>query len=189
MKYQQIVEVIQREINEVKDIPVYFNDNEANYRGSAYFGVGDHVYDIVPEEELDNPMFLPEDFMTNEHLKYFHVGLPSVLLPKDEQLMHNYFQYEWINRNICIPITTEIMDLFIILHEFGHGHDLHVYCKKDIDIYLSERTERYNRPTKTLKELLAYKQLKTEQYADNFAFKYLEQIYAICKKENIILQC
>lgn len=66
MKYTKIVEII-KEVTGLHQVPVYFHDHYANSKGTPYFGLGNHAFEICPEEYFDDPMFVIEDFIGYQH--------------------------------------------------------------------------------------------------------------------------
>lgn len=193
MNYESITEVIK--VVTGLNVPVYFNDMEANYMGSPYFGVGEHGWDIMPEDMIDNPMFDIVDFIENKHLKFFHVGIPETILKKNMESAFNVTAEQFKTKGIHITLTKALLDTFVILHEFGHAHELFVAYKGDVERYLGETTQA-NRKTSyeikmyglagTEEGLKLHKSTATEQYADNYALQYFEAVVKVARERQLL---
>lgn len=189
MNYHQIVDVV-KEVTKV-DIPVYFNDNQANYGGSAYFGLGEHSWDIVPDDFLDGAMFEVEDFIENKHIDYYHVGLPNQIEQDCKPFIIQVTQQQFNERGLALSVDQELLETFVILHEFGHAKQLLVDYQKDVEAYLRDtnRASRYmnyfirsNGHAGTKEGLRLHKSLETEQFADDFALTHIEEVVKRCKE-------
>lgn len=184
MSYELIVEHI-KNITGI-NVPVYFNNHEANCSGSPYFGLGEHTWDICPDDTIFDAFFEPIDFIEQKDLHYYHIGLPTKILRKPNNDYIYKVTYEQLQqRNINIELTEELLEIFIILHEFGHVH--HLFCGYNSDLlkYIRETEEktgyksyeiRSNGLAGTEEGFRLHKTLETEIYADNFALNYFEEV-------------
>jgi hypothetical protein len=186
MCYEEIVEIIKMVTG--LEVPVYFNDLEAT--GSPYFGLGEHSWDIMPEEFMDCPFCDVEDFIENKHLHYYHVGLPSKILRKNEEYIYRVTSEQLKQSGIKIRLTELLMETFIILHEFGHAHQLYISYNGDVEKYMCDTSSVSQSNSYMIKAdglagtergLLMHKELSTEKYADNFALKYFKQVAELVK--------
>lgn len=186
MGYEKIVEVI-KEVTGL-NVPVYFCDIEAGFKGSPYFGIGHHIWDIVPEDLLDNPMFEAVDFIENKHLKYYHVGLPEEIMKKNDAYVYKVIEEQLKSNGINISLDKSSLEVFAILHEFGHAHQLLVSYNGDVEQYLADtlkesRANSYLIQTNGLggteQGFLLHKSIPTEKYADSYAIKYFNQVIGI----------
>lgn len=186
MSYEEIVAIIKRVTG--LDVPVYFNDIEAT--GSPYFGIGEHSWDIMPKEFIDCAFCDVEDFIENKHLEYYHVGLPDKILKKNDEYVFRVTSEQLKQSGIKIRLTKLLMETFIILHEFGHAHQLHVAYNGDVVKYLCDTSKESQSNSYKIKAdglagteegLRKHKELETEKYADNFALKYFEQVAELVK--------
>lgn len=189
MDYQQIVEVV-KDITKV-DVPVYFDDKSANYGGSAYFGLGEHSWDIVPDDFLDDAMFEVEDFIENKHIGFYHVGLPKQIEKDAEEFVFRVTQEQFSERKIALDVDHEVLETYVILHEFGHAKQLLVDYQRDVVSYMQDTSQasrymsyfiRSNGHAGTEKGLRLHKSLETEQFADDFALTYIEDVVKRCKE-------
>lgn len=188
MDYRKIVEVA-KELTKV-NVPVYFDDMSANCGGSAYFGLGEHTWDIVPDDFLDDAMFDVEDFIENEHIGYYHVGLPKSIEKEGKDFIYQVTQEQFNERNIKLQVDQELLETYVILHEFGHAKQLLVDYKGDIISYMQDTHEasrymsyfiRSNGHAGTEKGLRLHKSLDTEKFADDFALTHIEAVVKQCK--------
>lgn len=175
--YEKYVKAIKK-ITKI-NVPVILNSDEADYSGGAYAGFCGYEQVIIPRWHIENGMFEFEDFLEQEHIKYYHIGLPSVIFNKGrgEKIMKE------ILKSLDIPYSIQAVEVFIILHEFGHAHDLFYRCKGNLSEYLKTREERkqavYALRESGLDNYTAqkrYRQIPTEKYADDFAKKYIHQV-------------
>lgn len=189
MNYEQVVEVV-KHVTKV-DVPVYFNDDQANHGGSAYFGIGEHSWDIVPDDFLQDAMFDVEDFIENEHIGYYHVGLPKRIEQDCKDFILKVTQEQFHERGIALNVDQRVLEVFVILHEFGHAKRLLVDYKKDVIGYLRDTQEasrhmsycvRSNGHAGTEKGLRMHKSLDNERFADDFALTYVEEVASRCKE-------
>lgn len=163
-------------------VPVIYDDDEANFSGGAYAGFAGYEDVIAPEWYMEEPMFEFEDFLEQEHIKYFHVGLPSTIYEEGKNCGRDFIMGELLN-SVGLTHSVEAVEVFVILHEFGHAHDLFYKCGADIIKYLKTRQER-NQIIYELKQgglnsydsQRRYRQITTEKYADDFAKKYIKQV-------------
>lgn len=183
--YEKYVNII-REVTKL-NVPVVFNAPDANYGGGAYAGFCGYADVIAPELCYDSPisaMFEFEDFLEQEHLKYFHIGLPDKICKGEADSSENLIIKELLH-SVGIGYSVEAVEIFVILHEFGHAHYLFYKCRGNIIEYLKARRER----KKILYELRLsgfdkidtqrrYRQIPSEKYADDFAKKYIRQVLA-----------
>jgi hypothetical protein len=192
MDYQQVTEVI-KEVTGL-DIPVYFNDMEANCGGSPYFGIGNHAWDIMDEDTFDNPLIELTDLIENKHLKYYHVGLPDTILKNSVEHIYKVVGEQLKENGIEITLDKPHLETFIILHEFGHAHELFVTYKGDVEHYLSETIQENRHTSYQIKSyglggseegLRLHKSTDTEKYADNFALQYFESVVNVLKERNL----
>lgn len=186
MFYEEIVSIIKRVTG--LDVPVYFNDIEAT--GSPYFGLGEHAWDIMPKEFIDCAFCDVDDFIDNKHLHYYHIGLPDEILKKNEEYIYKVTSEQLKQSGIKIRLTKLLMETFIILHEFGHAHQLYIAYGGDVEKYLCDtlgnsQSNSYNIRADGLagteKGLRKHKELSTEKYADSFALKYFKQVAELVK--------
>lgn len=193
INYEKITEVIV-EVTGL-NVPVYFNDKEADCIGTPYFGVGEHCWDIVPEDMLDNPMFVAEDFFENKHLKYYHVGLPNKILGKHDDDLFKVTQEQLDERNINVLLNKPLLETYIILHEFGHAHELFISYNGNVEAYLAKTYEenaqsiyeiRTSGLAGTEEGLRLHKKASTEKYADNFALQNFEEVIKVAKERQLI---
>ena len=189
MNYQQIVEVV-KDITKV-DVPVYFDDKSATYGGSAYFGLGEHSWDIVPDDFLDDAMFEVEDFIENKHIGYYHVGLPKQIEKDGKEFVFQVTKEQFSERKIALDVDQEVLETFVILHEFGHAKQLLVDYQGDVISYIQDTNQasrymsyfiRSNGHAGTEKGLRLHKSLETEQFADDFALTHIEEVVKRCKE-------
>lgn len=183
MNYEYIVEKITKVIG-LTEVPVYFNGN--NY-GVLAFDIGAHVKDINPNiSDLNLEMFDFLKSIKNEHLKYFHVEIPEVIYCNDYH--YEVFKDLFNSKNINVKIDKNLIEIYCILHEFGHAHQLYVQYNKNLEKFISEvYVESVNGNKKiielglcnTKEGLLAHKKLLAEQYADNFALNNFEKVLEI----------
>lgn len=181
MSYEAIVEVIKKVTG--LEVPVYFNDIEAT--GSPYFGLGHHSWDIMPEGFIDCPFCDIDDFITNEHLCYYHVGLPNKIIKKDDEFIFRITNEQLRQNGIYVKLNKLLMETFIILHEFGHAHQLFVSYNGDIVKYICDTSQECGANSYEIKNyglggteegFRIHKRLSTEKYADNFAIKYFADV-------------
>lgn len=186
-----------KEVTGLYQVPVYFNDMEANCGGSPYFGVGEHCWDIVDEELFDNPMFELVDFIENQHLKYYHVGLPTKIVDQADTHIFNVVAEQLREQGINVMLNTTLIELFVILHEFGHAHELFVTYQGDVEKYLSETTQESRHASYQIKSyglggteegLRIHKSTETEKYADDFALRYFEQVIEKARKMGVLIE-
>lgn len=194
MDFMAITHVV-KEVTGLHEVPVYFNDMEANCKGSPYFGVGEHCWEIADEELLDHPMFELVDFIENKHLRFYHVGLPEKIIDQDDDYVFKVVGEQFKEKGIKLQLDERLMEVFIILHEFGHAHELFVSYQGDVEKYLSETTEE-NRTASyhirayglggTEEGLRVHKSTATEKYADEFALQYIERVAEKAKKQELL---
>ncbi|PLS19350.1 hypothetical protein CVD28_02745 [Bacillus sp. M6-12] len=189
MDYRGMVEVVKQVTG--LDVPVYFSDMEANCIGSPYFGIGNHsidIWDEVGEDLFDDPMFELTDFIENKHLKYYHVGLPDKIMKKDDDFLYTVTEEQLRENGIAITLTRPLLETFVILHEFGHAHELFVSYEGNVEKYLQETTEENNHTSYqirayglggTEKGLRLHKSTATEKYADAFAIQHFQKVIKI----------
>lgn len=197
MNYEAIVNVV-KEVTGLHQVPVYFNDNEANYGGSPYFGVGEHCWDIVvDEEQLDNPMFELVDFIENQHLKYYHVGLPEKIVDKGDEYVFKVVREQFKEKGMDFRLDESLMEVFIILHEFGHAHELFATYQGDVERYLCETTQESRTASYQIRSyglggteegLRIHKATETEKYADDFALCYFKQVMEKAREKGLITE-
>lgn len=190
MRYEEVVQVV-KEVTNLHQVPVYLNDKEANFSGTAYFGIGEHYWDIAEPEMLDHPMFELIDLIENTHLKYFHVGLPSEILVDKYDYVYLIVGELLAERGIELKLDKELLEVFVILHEFGHAHELFISYKGDLQRYLSSTTKENQYISYQIKMdglcgteegLRIHKSKATEKYADNFALSYFEKVIDAMKR-------
>lgn len=193
INYEKITEVIV-EVTGL-NVPVYFNDMEANCTGTPYFGVGKHCWDIMPEEMIDNPMFITEDFIENKHLKFYHVGLPNNILRKNDDYLYKVTQEQLDDKGICILLNKSLLETYIILHEFGHAHELFVSYNGSVEDYLAKNYEEHAQSKYEIRAsglagteegLRLHKLSTAEKYADNFALQNFEEVVKVAKERQLI---
>ena len=185
MSYVKIVDNI-RDITSI-NIPVYFNSNEANCIGTPYFGVGHHIEEICPAEVLygSMTMFDSIDFIENKHINLYHIGLPDKIIKDHDRYVYTIVQEQLNSTKVNIKLDEKLLEAFIILHEFGHAHELFVAYNKDVEQYIKETNQENDYITYMIKErglagtdagLRLHKSSSTEHYADNFALKHFKQL-------------
>lgn len=193
MNYVQATELIKKVTG--LNVPVYFNDMEANAGGSPYFGVGEHAWDIMDEDMIDHPMFELADFIENQHLKYYHVGLPNKIMKPGDEYIFKVIQKQLFDNGMQIELNEVLVEIFIILHEFGHAHELFVSYQGDVEHYLRETTEANRHASYQIKTyglggteegLMLHKSTATEKYADAFAIQYFESVIKEAKEQGLL---
>lgn len=184
MDYKKIVKIIKK-VTGLYEVPVYFNDISANCHGSPYFDIGDHAWDIIPEDLLDNPMFDVVDFITNKEIGLYHIGLPKNIIRDNKEFEYKITNEQLKSNGIKLKLTKDILETFIILHEFGHAHELFIKYNKNVEKYISETIKETSYNSYIIKieglggteeGLKIHKLLSTEKYADQFAIKYLPEV-------------
>lgn len=193
MDYCKVTEIIKKATK--LDVPVYFNDMNANCSGSPYFGLGDHAWEIVDDEFLQNGMFDVEDFIENKHLGLYHVGLPDKIVRDKHDYMYEVVQKQFNERGFDMVVNETLLETFIILHELGHAEQLCIAYEGNVEKYIQETSmeNRYmsyfiksNGYAGTAEGLRLHKSISTEMYADNFAFLYIEEVLQEAKKQLVI---
>ena len=193
MPYEEIVEVI-REVTKL-DTPVYFNNMEANCHGSPYFGVGKHILEICPEEIFNDPMFEPIDFIENKHIGFYHIGLPAKILKRSNGYLCKAVREQLQKAGIDMFLDEQLLETFIILHEFGHAHELFVSYKGNAERYISETAHENGYNSYIIKSnglggteegLKIHKSSLTEQYADNFAINHFKQVVEMLSDNHVV---
>ena len=163
------------------DVPVVFNCLQANCGGSCYYGLGDSAWDLFDPEDLENPMICLEDLIEDCHLPHYHIGLQSNITRED--FYTTVIQELLLDNNIQVELSKSMLELYVILHEFGHAHQLMVAYDGKVEKYLAEtRQDREfivykvkNLDLDPIEGFRLYKTIPAEQYADSFAVKYLVQ--------------
>lgn len=190
--YRLIVDVI-KDVTQI-DVPVYFDCMEANCSGSPYFGLGKHGWDVVDDDFMSNPMFELEDFIENHHLPLFHIGLPNRILKEKDGYVYKVTEEQLKEHGIHIKLDESLLEIFIILHEFGHAKQLYVDYEGNVEKYLQETRQesrsasfqiRHDGLGGTEEGLRIHKSTSTEQFADSFAIEYFEQVTDIISRIKI----
>lgn len=184
MDYKDIVQAI-------KDITGLEIEVKYNALRSPCFGIGEHAYEIMPEEDcIEAAMFDLYDFLENKHIDYYHIQLPKVIERKNTDFVFEYTKKQLSNYGIKIKnFTKELLEIFIILHEFGHAHHLFVEYNKNVEQYIKDTREVCDKNNYEMRFLgeengfYKHKELFTEKYADNFALKHFVEICNILKIE------
>lgn len=182
LDYETICKTIKEVTN--LNIPIKYN-----CYCSPCFGIGDYAFDIIPNEFIDCPMFDINDFLENKHIKFYHISLPKKINFKKNSYIYNYTKKQLTNMGIKIKkFTTEMLEIFIILHEFGHANQLFIEFKEDVEKYNSYHIKHNNsydcKFLNAENSFYEHKKAPMEQYADSFAIYYFEEV---CKKLNIYL--
>lgn len=183
MDYAVIVDAIKRVTG--LDAPVYYNDMEASFQGSPYFGIGNHIMDIVPEEVLNDPFYDPIDFIENSHIGYFHIGLPEKIFRKKNDFVYRVVGELLKENGINTKLDEALLEVFVILHEFGHAHQVLVSYEGNIERYIIDTHKesdfnsyliRTSGLGGTEEGLRLHKSTLTEKYADAFAVQYFNAV-------------
>ena len=185
-RYQKLTAIISKETN--LDIPVVYN-----YNGSTSFGMQhaltdtnefDWIYTTGSVELID--------VIEQKHMKYFAVQLRNSLVTNEDESWFYDITEEILNKHgIKMKLTASQLEAYIILHEFGHADELYNKYNKDVVSYYTEhytKNQELNYQEKlaghgTKEAWLIHKSKETEQYADNFACKWLTHILAIVETQ------
>lgn len=175
-RYEEYVEAI-RKITGL-DVPVIFNDEEAKFNG-PYFGYCGFEDEIAPDPYEWEMYFDYDNFLTNDHINLFHIGLPERITGTHDvefvPIMNDLL------KSAGIKYSPEAAEVFIILHEFGHAYELYVKYGKDVTRYVQAKQKR-DSDIYRLKFLerdeqqWAYRQVPCEKEADDFAKKYIAEV-------------
>lgn len=181
MNYESVVSIIKEIVPELKSVEVIYNSFEAECSGSSFFGLVDNHNEIMPIEAEEEGVFEVLDFVEQEHLPYFKVHLQSNTFTGAKQyITKEYFEDMWIKNNINTPLNQYVKEIFVILHEFGHAHDLYVNCKEQVDLYLENHRNGnnfYEKSGNKKEDFITFKQTESEVYADQFAIKHFEEVF------------
>lgn len=188
MNYESVVSIIKEIVPELKPVEVIYNSFQAECGGTSFFGLVDTYNEIMPIEAEETGMFEVLDFVEQKHLSYFKVYLQSNTFSKEKQLItKEYFEKMWIENNINTPLNQYAKEIFVILHEFGHAHDLYVNCEQQLESYLQSHKNGDNFYVKSgnkKEDFLTFKQTKSEIYADQFAIKHFEKVFDKLFRQN-----
>lgn len=181
MNYESVVSIVKEIVPELEPVEIIYNSYEAECSGSSFFGLIDENNDIMPLEAEETGMFSVLDFVEQEHLPYFKVYLQvNTFSGAKQYIAKEYFEKMWIQNNINTPLNQYAKEIFVILHELGHAHDLYINCNKQLDVYLQSHRDGDNFYVKSgnkKEDFLAFKNTKSEVYADQFAIKYFEEVF------------
>ncbi len=117
-KYKAYVDIIQA-VTELR-VPVIYDDKEADCINGAYAGFLGYE-DIIAPSLYETAMFEFEDYLEPEHVQYYHIGLPSQICNGASYRKEGYALVGDMLSEMSITDTTENVEVFIILHEFGHA--------------------------------------------------------------------
>lgn len=113
------------------------------------------------------------------------IGIPTGLLPLHlTGYCSELFQAIEKSIDYCFK-TDEERYLFVILHEFGHYHDLMVNCKDKHIEYFIELDEQLELYAKSKKDHDSYRSLPKEKYADHYALTHLQEALNLLIKEEV----
>lgn len=136
--------ISRQEIEKVKsltglDVPVYLNGDKGLFISNAYFGVGDYGLDIMPDDEYTMGMFDLIDFLEDKHLKYYHVGLPDNIIGLRDKESDKHIRKKFKEYGVNLEVNNRVFEIFVLLHELGHAHQLFVEYKGSVSKYIQDR--------------------------------------------------
>lgn len=148
------------------------------------FGINNQYMDYLNERLGADFMWATTDSLvvSSELLENTILGIPSGVLPL---YLTDYCSelYQAIEKAIGYKFKTdEERYLFVILHEFGHYHDLTVNNKGNPIDYFIELDEQLEVYAKSKKGHDVYRSLVKEKYADLYAFKHLPMAIELLTK-------
>lgn len=172
-------EMIVKYVDVIKEVTglkpnILYNSEKQGYPFLC-FGINNQYMDYLNERLGDDFMWATTDssLVSSDLLKNTILGMPTGLLPL---YLTDYCSalFQAIEKAVGYEFKNdEERYLFVILHEFGHYHDLTVNNKDNPIDYFIELDEQLEVYAKSKKGHDVYRSLVKEKYADLYAFKHL----------------
>ena len=172
-------EMIVKYVSVIKEVTglnpnILYNSEKQEYPFLC-FGLNNQYMAYLNERLGSDFMWATTDssLVRSELLKNTILGIPSGLLPL---YLTDYCSelYQAIEKAVGYKFKSdEERYLFVILHEFGHYHNLMINCKDDHIRYFIELDEQLEVYAMSQKGHDVYRSLVKEKYADLYALKHL----------------
>ncbi len=173
-RYEKAVKII-KSISKLDDVQVIYDWNGSTSFGMEHYINKTNEFDIL----FDNSSLEITDLIEDKHIVNFAVQLePEIVSLDSPKWIYTVTESILRKHGVHIKPTKRQLEVYIILHEFGHAHDLYINNNRNLIKYLGNRdkekqieyqikTGGYNKKD----TWILHKSKPTEQYADAFASK------------------